>query len=82
MCDKVCVECPFREGSKYFRWRDEWAGELEKMREDANYQPDLPQGCHMIPGAQEGNNPFSLDPEKQCAGHIQYLKEKSITQGS
>ena len=72
MARKMCTDCPFRAGSSTFHLRESWLKELAESRILLK-EPDLPQGCHMLPDGQD-DNAFQADPELQCAGHIRHMK--------
>lgn len=70
-----CEECPFREGSATFKYRDDWLRELDSRKEKQQIETSMPQGCHMLENGQTGkeHSPFQEDPNLQCKGHIHYM---------
>lgn len=67
-----CVECPFKEGTIYYRLHKSWAKEVAEGCDQKGI-PQRPAGCHMI----DPDNVVG-DISKVCIGHLEYMEKRAV----
>jgi transposase len=63
---KMCRDCPFRPGSKFFHRRDAWLAEIVKDGEWTH-------GCHMIPDSETTNHTLA----EVCIGTLDLIEGRT-----